>query len=433
MDASRSVGVVACCCVSVHEKDIFGLWLLHYAKHVDAIAVEKDEDCSELENLCRRPGVQYTIDRQEHFSPEHATTVLRDLVSTIESSWVLHVDSDEFLHEISELREVVALMEAEGVDFAFGSVVDRLAFGGRLGTTEDITSYDLLEARFPVRASVTESLAKGLSDKPCMIQRSDWDLIGGTLRPHSQRAAKSLTLERFRWRAGLEERVKSRRRAHPTSDIPWVSEGERILAELNEFGRVRAEQWLVPKSQRIHGWMNYEDIYRRAVASIPENGQIVEVGVWQGRSLCFLAEVALAIGKRCQIYGVDPFRNFVAVDRGYPRELRETVRNHSWLHLAAANLHEQGVLDYVNLLQLRSLQAARIFERESLDFVWIDGAHDYETVRADIAAWWPLIKRGGILAGHDYNKSQVRRAVRDSDLHGGRVTPTGTSFQVSRE
>lgn len=37
-----------------------------------------------------------------------------------------------------------------------------------------------------------------------------------------------------------------------------------------------------------------------------------------------------------------------------------------------------------------------------LDFVYIDGLHDYDSVTADLNAWAPLIKAGGVLAGHDY-------------------------------
>lgn len=49
-----------------------------------------------------------------------------------------------------------------------------------------------------------------------------------------------------------------------------------------------------------------------------------------------------------------------------------------------------------------SLEAAGDFENESFDFVYLDANHAYEAVRDDLAAWWPKVKRGGMLAGDDY-------------------------------
>lgn len=49
-----------------------------------------------------------------------------------------------------------------------------------------------------------------------------------------------------------------------------------------------------------------------------------------------------------------------------------------------------------------SAGAAREIAPGSLDFVYIDAAHDLESVREDIAAWYPLVRPGGIIAGHDY-------------------------------
>ena len=52
-------------------------------------------------------------------------------------------------------------------------------------------------------------------------------------------------------------------------------------------------------------------------------------------------------------------------------------------------------------------------------FVFIDGAHDYDSVRADLEAWWPRVAPGGILAGHDWTDGadgpagDVQRAVLD--------------------
>ena len=55
------------------------------------------------------------------------------------------------------------------------------------------------------------------------------------------------------------------------------------------------------------------------------------------------------------------------------------------------------------LLKAYSPQCAENFEDESLDFVYIDALHDYDSVKADMEAWFPKVRSGGILSGHDYS------------------------------
>jgi hypothetical protein len=53
-----------------------------------------------------------------------------------------------------------------------------------------------------------------------------------------------------------------------------------------------------------------------------------------------------------------------------------------------------------------SLEVAKTFEDESLDFVFIDAGHQYEEVKADLNAWFSKVRKGGIVSGHDYVKYQ---------------------------
>ena len=48
------------------------------------------------------------------------------------------------------------------------------------------------------------------------------------------------------------------------------------------------------------------------------------------------------------------------------------------------------------------MDAVKKFKDESLDFVYIDGAHDYKNVYKDLKAWSKKVKKGGIVAGDDY-------------------------------
>ncbi|MCC6809954.1 MAG: class I SAM-dependent methyltransferase [Deltaproteobacteria bacterium] len=64
----------------------------------------------------------------------------------------------------------------------------------------------------------------------------------------------------------------------------------------------------------------------------------------------------------------------------------------------------KGAVDVgsVVMLPFTSTTMAKAVNEESLDFVYIDGDHSYNGVTADLKAWWPLVKPGGIIAGHDW-------------------------------
>jgi hypothetical protein len=64
-----------------------------------------------------------------------------------------------------------------------------------------------------------------------------------------------------------------------------------------------------------------------------------------------------------------------------------------------------------NILFMTTADASRHVDDGSLDFVFIDADHSTEGVRADINAWRPKIRAGGVLFGHDYNMKSVRDAV----------------------
>ena len=69
--------------------------------------------------------------------------------------------------------------------------------------------------------------------------------------------------------------------------------------------------------------------------------------------------------------------------------------------------------DRVTMLQGISWEAAKWVDDNSLDFVFIDADHAYESVVRDIRAWTPKLKPQGILSGHDLLYIGVWRAVND--------------------
>lgn len=56
----------------------------------------------------------------------------------------------------------------------------------------------------------------------------------------------------------------------------------------------------------------------------------------------------------------------------------------------------------IEKIKAKSTDVADRFEDESIDFIYIDGNHQYEMVKQDLENYVPKIKKGGIIAGHDY-------------------------------
>lgn len=54
------------------------------------------------------------------------------------------------------------------------------------------------------------------------------------------------------------------------------------------------------------------------------------------------------------------------------------------------------------IMKMFSVEASKYIADGSLDFVYIDAAHDYENVKADINAWAPKVRKGGIVSGDDW-------------------------------
>ena len=56
-------------------------------------------------------------------------------------------------------------------------------------------------------------------------------------------------------------------------------------------------------------------------------------------------------------------------------------------------------------------------EDETLDFVFIDASHDYDSVNEDIKMWKPKVRKGGLVAGHDIDLLAVRMAVQEHNIN----------------
>lgn len=62
--------------------------------------------------------------------------------------------------------------------------------------------------------------------------------------------------------------------------------------------------------------------------------------------------------------------------------------------------------DKVEFFMMRSTKASKLLKDNYFDFVYLDARHDYCAVAEDIEHYWPKIRPGGILAGHDFIDAQ---------------------------
>ncbi len=182
------------------------------------------------------------------------------------------------------------------------------------------------------------------------------------------------------------------------------------------------------KFEAIHGWFNAPDqaVYDMAVEQAKDGDIFVEVGVWLGRSACYMAERIQSSGKAIQFFAVDVWKVF-----DYEKRLLDDLKrmgNPDLMALFLENVDAAGVSEFVIPLRLESIRAARCFREKSLSFVYIDASHGYDQVCADIAVWLPKIKPGGMIAGHDYDRDGVRRAV--NERFADRIELNGVSWFV---
>lgn len=160
--------------------------------------------------------------------------------------------------------------------------------------------------------------------------------------------------------------------------------------------------------KKIHNWGAIKDVYDEALKTAKKGDIIVEVGVWLGSSVGYLDETAKKLGKEIEIHAVDVFGGV-----NVARDMQEqgVLDGDDHLKKFKANMDNLGV--EVTIHRADSVMEAYTFKDDSLHCVYLDADHDFEAVVADIVAYFPKLKKGGIMGGHDWLNTDVgvRRAV----------------------
>jgi predicted O-methyltransferase YrrM len=158
----------------------------------------------------------------------------------------------------------------------------------------------------------------------------------------------------------------------------------------------------------IQGWFDYANIYDKQVDLLKNGSTIVEVGCWLGKSSCYLAEKIKESGKKIKLFCVDIWE--YTDDDPYYLSFRET--HPDLLKAFQSNVNALGFSKIIKAVQGESAMVSQTFHDESIDFIFLDGNHHSPFIDDDLKLWYPKLKYGGCIAGHDYiDAPDVRNAV----------------------
>jgi hypothetical protein len=162
--------------------------------------------------------------------------------------------------------------------------------------------------------------------------------------------------------------------------------------------------------EEIYGWFDKDnqDFYKKVVDTHNNGDIFVEVGCYRGKSTVCMAVNIANSAKQIPFYAVDTWEG---------SEEHQEGQSFADLDVVNKNLYEvflkniKRVENYITPIREFSIEAAKRFTNNSLAFVYLDASHDYENVKNDIDAWYPKIKKNGMLAGHDWQHPDVVKAV----------------------
>lgn len=163
---------------------------------------------------------------------------------------------------------------------------------------------------------------------------------------------------------------------------------------------------LCPKAKSIFTHLTSEEkcmLYWLARRAPPGRTIAVEVGSYLGASSLFIASALKARSKGSLIYCVDTWLN-------------DAMSEGSMDTYAAFKANTSGHADVIRPLRGNSPDMAKGFD-EPIDFLFIDGDHSYDGVKADVDAWFPKLKPDATVAFHDIGWAEgVQRVVREDVL-----------------
>ncbi len=120
---------------------------------------------------------------------------------------------------------------------------------------------------------------------------------------------------------------------------------------------------------------------------------IINVGTWKGHSASMLGEVVKEQGGH--LFCIDHFRG--AANTGNRKE----AEGKNIFELFLLNMAKLDLMPIICPIMEDSVTAASYFADGIADLIFVDADHMYQSIKADLNAWWPKVRQGGTMCGHD--------------------------------
>lgn len=159
---------------------------------------------------------------------------------------------------------------------------------------------------------------------------------------------------------------------------------------------------LLTTIENVDGWLSIREAlfiyYLAKHAEFP----IVEIGSYCGRSTICLARGSLN-GNKQTVYAIDHHQ-------GNP----EFITHFDTYHELIENLHHAKVDSIVSIQKCSSSFASINLNINNIGLLFIDGNHEYDSVKEDFLLWNPKLIKGGVIAFHDSTEREgVKQVVNE--------------------
>ena len=127
------------------------------------------------------------------------------------------------------------------------------------------------------------------------------------------------------------------------------------------------------------------------------NIKTLEIGSWSGLSAILIGEIvqrAKGIHYCIDWYKGNP--------NGEGNLTKEIIEKFDIPKIFRENVEFFNLSDTIKQIIKTSEEASKLFEDNYFDFIFIDGNHYYEYIIQDFELWYPKLKKGRIISGHDY-------------------------------